>query len=41
MKVIVLGSGVCASNLPGIESRYPPGFLVTWGENEEHDCAFC
>lgn len=28
MKITVLGSGTCASNLPGVPARYPPGFLV-------------
>lgn len=30
MKVTILGSGTCASNLPGIENRFPPGFFVEW-----------
>ena len=32
MQVTVLGSGVCASDLPGIPNRFPPGFWVTWKE---------
>ena len=30
MQVTVLGSGVCASGLPRIPDRQPPGFWVTW-----------
>lgn len=30
MKLTILGSGTCASQLPGIPNRYPPGFLVEW-----------
>lgn len=40
MKLIVLGSGTCASQLPGVPNRYPPGFLVTWGENEQNKILF-
>lgn len=40
MKVTVLGSGVCASQMPGTPNRYPPGFLVTWGKDEEHKVLF-
>ncbi len=32
MRVTVLGSGTCASHLPGIPNRFPPGFLVEWGK---------
>src|SRR3989338_2756877 len=31
MKVTILGSGTCASQLPGICNRYPPAFLVGFG----------
>lgn len=30
MRVTVLGSGTCASDLPGITNRQPPGFWATW-----------
>ncbi|MFY9457381.1 MAG: MBL fold metallo-hydrolase [Candidatus Spechtbacterales bacterium] len=35
MEVTVLGSGVCASQLPGVPNRYPPGFLVEWGKDSK------
>lgn len=34
MKLTILGSGTCASQLPGIPNRYPPGFLVEWGNEK-------
>jgi ribonuclease BN (tRNA processing enzyme) len=34
MKITILGSGTCASQLPGIPNRYPPGFLAEW-ENQK------
>lgn len=34
MKLTILGSGTDASQLPGIPNRYPPGFLVDWGEEQ-------
>lgn len=33
MKLHVLGSGVAASQLEGIPNRYPPGYVVKWGNN--------
>jgi hypothetical protein len=40
MKLIALGTGVCASNLPDIVNREPPGFLVRVGvENILFDCS--
>lgn len=33
MKIHILGSGVAASQLPGIPNRYPPGYVVEWGDN--------
>ena len=32
MHITVLGSGTCASHVPGIPTRFPPGFLVEYGE---------
>jgi ribonuclease BN (tRNA processing enzyme) len=34
MKLTILGSGTDASQLPGIPNRYPPGFLVEWGNEK-------
>jgi ribonuclease Z len=34
MKVTILGSGTCASQLPNIPNRYPPGFLVEFGDEK-------
>lgn len=34
MHVIILGSGTCASGIPGIPDRQPPAFLVEWEEDE-------
>ena len=31
MRLTILGSGTCASQLPGIPNRYPPAFVVEWG----------
>jgi ribonuclease BN (tRNA processing enzyme) len=40
MKLTILGSGTCGSQLPGIENRYPPAFLVEWdGEKVLFDCS--
>ncbi|MEP7162857.1 MAG: MBL fold metallo-hydrolase [Candidatus Moraniibacteriota bacterium] len=40
MKLVILGSGVCASQLPGIPNRFPPGFLVEWeSERVLFDCS--
>lgn len=33
MRVIILGSGTCASGIPGIPDRQPPAFLVEWDED--------
>ena len=32
MKITVLGSGTCASDLTGIPDRFPPGFWVEWSD---------
>jgi ribonuclease BN (tRNA processing enzyme) len=34
MKILALGTGTCASNLPNIVNREPPGFLVTVGDTQ-------
>ncbi len=34
MKITVLGSGTCASQLPGIANRFPPGFLAEWDDQK-------
>ncbi len=34
MKIIALGTGICASGIPGLINREPPGFLVTAGEEQ-------
>ena len=40
MKITILGSGTCASNLAGIENRFPPGFYVEWeGGGILFDCS--
>jgi ribonuclease Z len=40
MKVTILGSGTCGSQLPGIPNRFPPAFLVEWqGERILFDCS--
>ena len=40
MKITVLGSGTCASQLPVIPNRYPPAFLVEWaGTRMLFDCS--
>lgn len=40
MKIVILGSGTCASHLPGISNRYPPGFLVEWEDQKVlFDCS--
>ncbi len=40
MKVTILGSGTCTSQLPNIENRYPPAFLVEVGEKKVmFDCS--
>lgn len=31
MKLTILGSGTCASGIPGVPNRYPPAFLLEWG----------
>ncbi|MDP3741372.1 MAG: MBL fold metallo-hydrolase [bacterium] len=33
MKLTILGSGTCASGLPGIADRFPPAFLVESGKD--------
>jgi ribonuclease BN (tRNA processing enzyme) len=40
MKITILGSGTCASGLPGIPNRFPPAFLAEW-DNEKllFDCS--
>jgi len=40
MKVTILGSGVCTSQLPSVENRFPPAFLVeAAGERVLFDCS--
>lgn len=40
MKITILGSGVCTSQLPGVENRYPPGFVVeTQGKTVMFECS--
>ncbi len=40
MKLTILGSGTCASQLPGIPNRFPPAFLVEFGnEKVLFDCS--
>lgn len=34
MKITILGSGTAAVNLPNIANRFPPGFLVEFGEEK-------
>jgi ribonuclease BN (tRNA processing enzyme) len=40
MKLTILGSGTCGSQLPGIPNRFPPAFVVEWdGERVLFDCS--
>jgi ribonuclease BN (tRNA processing enzyme) len=40
MKITILGSGTCGSQLPGVPNRFPPAFLVEWdGEKLLFDCS--
>lgn len=40
MKVTILGSGTCASQLPEIPNRFPPAFLVEWADQKVlFDCS--
>lgn len=40
MKLTILGSGTCASQLAGIPNRYPPAFIVEWErERMLFDCS--
>ena len=40
MRLIVLGSGISASNVQGIPSRFPPTFLLQWESNSVlFDCS--
>ena len=40
MKLTILGSGTCASQLPNIPNRYPPAFLLEFGlEKILFDCS--
>jgi len=34
MKLTILGSGTCASGIPHISDRQPPGYLVEWGHEK-------
>ncbi|NMB56524.1 ribonuclease Z [Candidatus Beckwithbacteria bacterium] len=34
MKITVLGSGMDASQIPGITNRFPPGYLLEWGKGK-------
>lgn len=40
MKLTVLGSGTCGSQMPGVANRFPPAFIVETGErNIMFDCS--
>ena len=37
MRLTILGSGTCASQLPNIPNRYPPAFVVEWGTMSDEE----
>src|SRR3989338_11569716 len=40
MKLTILGTGTCVSQFPDIPNRFPPAFLVEWGnEKVMFDCS--
>ena len=40
MKLTILGSGTCASQIPNVPNRYPPAFLVEFGQEKVlFDCS--